>query len=46
MIAAVLRFASGSEAQIAAAYAIADQTTGYVLEAYKGDGEASSCESD
>ena len=36
LIAAVLRFASGSEAQTAAAYAIADQTTGYVLEASKG----------
>jgi serine-type D-Ala-D-Ala carboxypeptidase (penicillin-binding protein 5/6) len=36
LIAAVLRFASGAEAQMAAAYAIADQTTGYVLEASKG----------
>jgi serine-type D-Ala-D-Ala carboxypeptidase (penicillin-binding protein 5/6) len=36
VIAAVLRFASGAEAQMAAAYAIADQTTGYVLEASKG----------
>ncbi len=31
---------------MAAAYAIADQTTGYVLEASKGDGEASSRKSD
>ena len=36
MIIAVLGFTSGAEAQIAAAYAIADQTTGYVLEASKG----------
>jgi serine-type D-Ala-D-Ala carboxypeptidase (penicillin-binding protein 5/6) len=36
LIAAVLRFASGAGAQMAAAYAIADQTTGYVLEASKG----------
>jgi serine-type D-Ala-D-Ala carboxypeptidase (penicillin-binding protein 5/6) len=36
VIAAVLRFASGADAQMAAAYAIADQTTGYVLEASKG----------
>jgi serine-type D-Ala-D-Ala carboxypeptidase (penicillin-binding protein 5/6) len=35
-MAVVLRFASGAEAQMAAAYAIADQTTGYVLEASKG----------
>jgi D-alanyl-D-alanine carboxypeptidase (penicillin-binding protein 5/6) len=33
----VLRFSSGAEAQMAAAYAVADQTTGYVLEAYKGE---------
>lgn len=32
----VLRFISGAEAQMAAAYVIADQTTGYVLEASKG----------
>jgi D-alanyl-D-alanine carboxypeptidase (penicillin-binding protein 5/6) len=32
-----LRFISGAEAQIAAAYAVADQTTGYVLDAYKGE---------
>jgi D-alanyl-D-alanine carboxypeptidase (penicillin-binding protein 5/6) len=36
VIAAVLRFTPGAEAQIAGAYAIADQTTGYVLEASKG----------
>ena len=36
VIVAVLGFASGAEAQMAAAYAIADQTTGYVLEASKG----------
>ena len=35
-MAAVLRFTAGAEAQMAAAYAIADQTTGYVLEASKG----------
>src|ERR1700693_4178479 len=34
---AVLRFASGAEAQMASAYAVADQTTGYILEAYKGE---------
>jgi D-alanyl-D-alanine carboxypeptidase (penicillin-binding protein 5/6) len=34
---AVLRLTSGAEAQMAAAYVIADQTTGYVLEAYKGE---------
>ena len=33
----VLRLSSGAEAQMAAAYAVADQTTGYVLEAYKGE---------
>src|ERR1700759_1236948 len=33
----VLRWSSGAEAQMAAAYVIADQTTGYVLEAYKGE---------
>jgi D-alanyl-D-alanine carboxypeptidase (penicillin-binding protein 5/6) len=33
----VLGFTSGAEAQVAAAYAVADQTTGYVLEAYKGE---------
>jgi D-alanyl-D-alanine carboxypeptidase (penicillin-binding protein 5/6) len=31
----VLRFISGAEAQFAAAYVVADQTTGYVLDAYK-----------
>jgi D-alanyl-D-alanine carboxypeptidase len=36
VMAAVLRFTAGAEAQMAAAYAIADQTTGYVLEASKG----------
>jgi D-alanyl-D-alanine carboxypeptidase (penicillin-binding protein 5/6) len=36
VVAAVLRFTAGAEAQVAAAYAIADQTTGYVLEAFKG----------
>jgi serine-type D-Ala-D-Ala carboxypeptidase (penicillin-binding protein 5/6) len=33
----VLRLISGAEAQMAAAYVVADQTTGYVLEAYKGE---------
>jgi serine-type D-Ala-D-Ala carboxypeptidase (penicillin-binding protein 5/6) len=33
----VLGFTSGAEAQVAAAYAVADQTTGYVLESYKGE---------
>ena len=33
----VLRLSSGAEAQMATAYAVADQTTGYVLEAYKGE---------
>ncbi len=33
----VLGFGSEAEAQMAAAYVIADQTTGYVLEAYKGE---------
>src|SRR5580692_4733750 len=33
----VLGFTSGAEAQVAAAYVVADQTTGYVLEAYKGE---------
>ena len=33
----VLGFGSEAEAQMAAAYAVADQTTGYVLEAYKGE---------
>jgi serine-type D-Ala-D-Ala carboxypeptidase (penicillin-binding protein 5/6) len=33
----VLGFTSGAEAQLAAAYVVADQTTGYVLEAYKGE---------
>ena len=32
-----LRFVSGAEAQVVAAYAVADQTTGYVLESYKGE---------
>jgi serine-type D-Ala-D-Ala carboxypeptidase (penicillin-binding protein 5/6) len=36
VLAAVLSFTSGAEAQTAAAYAIADQTTGYVLETSKG----------
>ncbi len=30
-------FVSGAAAQMAAAYVVADQTTGYVLEAYKGE---------
>lgn len=33
----VLRLTAGAHAQMAAAYAIADQTTGYVVEAYKGE---------
>jgi serine-type D-Ala-D-Ala carboxypeptidase (penicillin-binding protein 5/6) len=33
----VLRLTAGAHAQMAAAYAVADQTTGYVLEAYKGE---------
>jgi serine-type D-Ala-D-Ala carboxypeptidase (penicillin-binding protein 5/6) len=33
----VLRLIAGAHAQMAAAYAVADQTTGYVLEAYKGE---------
>src|ERR1700688_445276 len=33
----VLRLTAGAQAQMAAAYAVADQTTGYVLEAYKGE---------
>jgi len=33
----VLRSASEAEAQMAAAYVIADQTTGYLLESYKGE---------
>src|ERR1700722_10222396 len=37
VVMAVLRFTSGAEGQIAAAYAVADQTTGYLLEAYKGE---------
>src|ERR1700736_5536382 len=38
VVMAVLRFTSGAEGQqIAAAYAVADQTTGYVLDAYKGE---------
>ncbi len=32
-----LGFVTGAQAQMAAAYAIADQTTGYVLDAYKGE---------
>src|ERR1700676_3666858 len=34
---AVFRFASGAEAQMASAYVVADQTTGYILEGYKGE---------
>jgi len=34
---AVVGLTSGAEAQMAAAYAVADQTTGYVLDAYKGE---------
>jgi D-alanyl-D-alanine carboxypeptidase (penicillin-binding protein 5/6) len=34
---AVLRFASGAQAQMASAYVVTDQTTGYILEAYKGE---------
>src|ERR1700736_5514060 len=37
VVMAVLRFTSGAEGQIAAAYAVADQTTGYLLDAYKGE---------
>src|SRR5271165_2857295 len=33
----VLGFSSEAEAQMAAAYAVADQTTGYLLESYKGE---------
>src|SRR6202162_2944971 len=33
----VFRFVSGAEAQMASAYVVADQTTGYVLDAYKGE---------
>jgi serine-type D-Ala-D-Ala carboxypeptidase (penicillin-binding protein 5/6) len=33
----LLGFVSGTKAQVAAAYATADQTTGYVLDAYKGE---------
>jgi D-alanyl-D-alanine carboxypeptidase (penicillin-binding protein 5/6) len=33
----LLGFVSGTKAQVAAAYAAADQTTGYVLDAYKGE---------
>jgi serine-type D-Ala-D-Ala carboxypeptidase (penicillin-binding protein 5/6) len=32
-----LGFVSGAQGQVAAAYAITDQTTGYVLDAYKGE---------
>src|ERR1700736_1256860 len=39
VVMAVLRFTSGAEGQIAAAYAVADQTTGYLLDAYKGEGK-------
>jgi D-alanyl-D-alanine carboxypeptidase (penicillin-binding protein 5/6) len=35
--AVLLRFISSGEAQTPAAYVIADQTTGYILEAYKGE---------
>src|SRR6202047_3031512 len=34
---AVIRFISTATAQVAAAYAVTDHTTGYVLEAYKAD---------
>src|ERR1700722_7502403 len=37
VVMAVLRFTSGAEGQIAAAYAVADKITGYVLDAYKGE---------
>src|SRR6202162_5730112 len=37
VVVTVLGFGSGAEAQTAAAYAVADQTTGYVLDAYKGE---------
>jgi serine-type D-Ala-D-Ala carboxypeptidase (penicillin-binding protein 5/6) len=33
----ILGLISGAQAQMAAAYAITDQTTGYVLDSYKGD---------
>jgi serine-type D-Ala-D-Ala carboxypeptidase (penicillin-binding protein 5/6) len=34
-----LRFISSAGAQLAAAYAVADETTGYILEAYKAEGK-------
>ena len=37
VVLSVLGLTAGAQAQLAAAYAIADQTTGYVLDAYKGD---------
>jgi D-alanyl-D-alanine carboxypeptidase len=39
VVVTVLGFGSGAEAQMAAAYAVADQITGYVLDAYKGEGK-------
>jgi D-alanyl-D-alanine carboxypeptidase (penicillin-binding protein 5/6) len=39
VVVTVLGFGSGAEAQTAAAYAVADQITGYVLDAYKGEGK-------
>jgi serine-type D-Ala-D-Ala carboxypeptidase (penicillin-binding protein 5/6) len=37
VVVAALRLTAGAEAQMASAYVIADQTTGYILEAYKGE---------
>jgi D-alanyl-D-alanine carboxypeptidase (penicillin-binding protein 5/6) len=37
VVVAVLRFTSGADAQMAAAYVVTDHTTGYVLDAYKGE---------
>jgi D-alanyl-D-alanine carboxypeptidase (penicillin-binding protein 5/6) len=34
-----LRFISSATAQLAAAYVVADQTTGYILDAYKAEGK-------
>ena len=34
-----LRFISSAEAQLAAAYVVADQTTGYILDSYKAEGK-------
>ena len=34
-----LRFISSAEAQLAAAYVVADQTTGYIVDSYKAEGK-------